>query len=39
VNSHPNFDIWLIFTYEILLGVHCEELEVQGEGASTHDHH
>jgi hypothetical protein len=37
VNSHPYFDIWFIFIYEILLGVHCEELEMQGEGARTHD--
>ena len=39
MNSHPYFHIWLIFIHEILLGVHCEELEVQGEGASTHDHY
>lgn len=39
MNSHPNFDIWLIFIYEILLGVNCEELKVQGECARSHDHH
>ena len=39
MNSHPNFHIWLIFIHEILLGVDCEELEVQGEGARTHDNH